>query len=914
MSINKIYLHDIRMDAFLKYFNNHTVDLTQLEKDKAPIETNVYKYGDIKLVLPKEKYTENQINYLTNKAGISNSTTPEVVKSNIYEVLNLTNNVLDLPLYSCYKYYEITLDQEKNETINLKIEIDPETLKNYELVTDTKDSYFSFYTSTYKSKVNGIITYIVENILVENNIEIDEENGKQNLKFKYKLPSGETYFTDFNQDVKSKIELYADKIRENFYNNTNEDSMINYYIPNSFPNEVDCLIKIGNEEENVIKRHLSATFYRYSALNESSTEINEIKNDIPYLEYKTEVLFDDSNKAQYIDIKRDYTVETIAKLLDEREFQRLNVYEYDEYNDLSIPNALDSNYTIKTYDLDGRYSKIKEAIKCKINKYRLCFNINDNKFPVYSDRKTTTFGIFRNDVFCPVYNKNGYWLYPLVAGDGGLNIANILNTTESLDYPDLKVDIEETSFIIYKFIINNKTYQAYLDRNENKYFLVVNLSYMEDTTKYSNPYYGRVYFLDQELRIEKLYLEYTSISRPNINIISDTEVIEELKTIFGSDNFKAYCDQNNTEYYIDALTNKIIKKETINCVSYMESNELLFNTILKTNEGELIIPESLVKDIEAKYDVAHRFLSLNLITNRNRGDHVSNKSLQQEITSFAVNNIWNILNSNKNTNVVSSIYSSNYLKQMYYYISALYKYYTEENRFDSGYSGVLFNKNNYNSIDFKYSANTEPNKIYMYKREKPISSITGEISIGGKNYHYNTANSTLTTVEQNLIDEILNKTTPYTRLLEYEKYATINEKRRALEKEFLEMKKLGETKEDTLVTVKDDTLSNNNYIYKKETVNKDFQNILSDFLTEFFYNDIYISSEEFTSPDSSESFYLDSFNKFYSPKIKSEFIDYDNNTDETEEKDAVLEFVTTRDEFNAYFNYVMDKYTKGMRF
>ena len=47
MSINKIYLHDIRMDAFLKYFNNHTVDLTQLEKDESPIETNVYKYGDI---------------------------------------------------------------------------------------------------------------------------------------------------------------------------------------------------------------------------------------------------------------------------------------------------------------------------------------------------------------------------------------------------------------------------------------------------------------------------------------------------------------------------------------------------------------------------------------------------------------------------------------------------------------------------------------------------------------------------------------------------------------------------------------------------------------------------------------------------------------------------------------------------
>ena len=79
-----------------------------------------------------------------------------------------------------------------------------------------------------------------------------------------------------------------------------------------------------------------------------------------------------------------------------------------------------------------------------------------------------------------VYNKNGYWLYPLIAGDGGLKIADILDTYESLDYPDLKVDIEEASFIIFKFIINNKTYQAYLDRNENKYFLVVNLSYMED--------------------------------------------------------------------------------------------------------------------------------------------------------------------------------------------------------------------------------------------------------------------------------------------------------------------------------------------------------------------------------------------------------------------------------------------------
>lgn len=913
MSINKIYLHDIRMDAFLKYFNNHTVDLTQLEKDEAPIETNVYKYEDIKLVLPKEKYTENQINYLTNKAGISNSTTPEVVKSNIYEVLNLTNSVLDLPLYSCYKYYEITLDQEKNESVNLKIETDPSTSKDYELVTDVKDSYFSFYTNTYKSKVNGIITYIIENILVENNIEINEENGKQNLKFKYRLPSGETYITDFNQDVKSKIELYADKIRENFYNNTNEESMINYYIPNNFPNEVDCLIKIGDEEENVIKRHLSSTFYRYSALNESSTEINEIKNDIPYLEYKTEVLFDDSNKAQYIDIKRDYTVEVIAKLLDEREFQALNVYEYDEYEDLSIPNALGNDYVTKIYDLDGRYSKIKDAIKCKINKYRLCFNINDNKFPVYSDVKTNTFGIFRNDIFCPVYNKNGYWLYPLVAGDGGLNIANILNTYESLDYPDLKEDIEEASFTIYKFIINNKTYQAYLDKNENKYFLVVNLSYMEDNARYFNPYYGRVYF-DSELRIEKLDLEYTSISRPNTNIISDTSVIEELKTVFGSENFKAYCNQNDTEYYIDILTNKIIKKEIINCVSFTESNKLLFNTILTTNEGNFIIPESLVKNIESKYDVAHRFLSLNLTTNRNRGDYVSNKSLHQEITNCAVNNIWNILNSNKNTNIVSSIYSSNYLKQMYYYISSLYKYYTEENRFDSGYSGVLFNKNNYNSIDFKYSANTEPNKIYMHKRENPISSITGEISIGGKNYHYDTANSTLTVIEQNLIDEILNKTTPYTRLLEYEKYATINEKRRALEKEFLEMKKLGETKEDTLVTIKDNTITNTSFIYKKETVNKDFQNILSNFLTEFFYNDIYISSEEFTSPDSSESFYLDSFNKFYSPKIKSEFIDYDNNIDETEEKDAVLEFVTTKDEFNTYFNDVMDKYTKGMRF
>ena len=109
-------------------------------------------------------------------------------------------------------------------------------------------------------------------------------------------------------------------------------------------------------------------------------------------------------------------------------------------------------------------------------------------------------------------------------------------------------------------------------------------------------------------------------------------------------------------------------------------------------------------------------------------------------------------------------------------------------------------------------------------------------------------------------------------------------------------------------------LSMPNYIYKKETVNKDFQNVLSDFLTEFFYNDIYIYNEEFTSPDLSESFYLDSFNKFYSPKIKSEFIDYDNNIDDTEEKDAVLEFVTTSDEFNAYFNDVMDKYTKGMRF
>ena len=35
---------------------------------------------------------------------------------------------------------------------------------------------------------------------------------------------------------------------------------------------------------------------------------------------------------------------------------------------------------------------------------------------------------------------------------------------------------------------------------------------------------------------------------------------------------------------------------------------------------------------------------------------------------------------------------------------------------------------------------------------------------------------------------------------------------------------------------------------------------------------------------------------------------------ELENKDAVLEFVTTSDEFNAYFNDVMDKYTKGMRF
>lgn len=913
MSINKIYLHDIRMDAFLKYFNNHTVDLTQLEKDESPIETNVYKYGDIKLVLQKEKYTESQISYLTNKAGIPNSITPEVIKSNIYEVVNLTNSVLDLPLYSCYKYYEITLDQEKNESVNLKIETDPSMSKDYELVTDVKDSYFSFYTNTYKSKVNGITTYIIENILVENNLEINEENGKQNLKFKYKLPSGEIYFTDFNQDVKSKIEVYADKIRENFYNNTNEESMINYYIPNNFPNEVDCLIKIGDEEENVIKRHLSATFYRYSDLNESSTEFNEIKNDIPYLEYKTEVVFDSSNKAQYINIRRDYTVEIIAKLLDEREFQRLNVYEYDEYDDLNIPNALDNDYATKIYDLDGRYSKIKDSIKCKINKYRLCFSINESKFPVYSDLKTTTFGIFKNDIFCPVYNKNGYWLYPLIAGDGGLKIADILDTYESLDYPDLKVDIEEASFIIFKFIINNKTYQAYLDRNENKYFLVVNLSYMEDAARYSNPYYGRVYF-DSELRIEKLDLEYTPISRPNTNIISDVSVIEELKTVFGSDNFKAYCNKNDTEYYIDILTNKIIKKETINCVSFTESNNLLFNDNSQTSEGNLIIPESLTENIEKKYNDKGRFLNLQNTSSNTRGDYVSNKSLQQEITNYAVNNIWNILNSNKNTNIVSSIYSSNYLKQMYYYISAMYKYYTEEKRFDSGYSGVLFNKNNYNSVDFKYRANTEPNKIYMYKRENPIASITGEISIGGKNYHYNTANSTLTTVEQNLIDTILNKTTPYTRLLEYEKYATINEKRKALEKEFLEMKKLGETKEDTLVTVKDDSISNINYIYKKETVNKDFQNVLSDFLTEFFYNDIYIYNEEFTSPDLSESFYLDSFNKFYSPKIKSEFIDYDNNIDDTEEKDAVLEFVTTSDEFNAYFNDVMDKYTKGMRF
>ena len=322
----------------------------------------------------------------------------------------------------------------------------------------------------------------------------------------------------------------------------------------------------------------------------------------------------------------------------------------------------------------------------------------------------------------------------------------------------------------------------------------------------------------------------------------------------------------------------------------------------------------MIKDIEVKYNDKHRFLNLQNISSSTRGDYVSNKSLQQEITNFAVNNIWNILNSNKNTNILSSIYSSNYLKQMYYYISALYKYCTEEKRFDSGYSGVLFNKNNYNSVDFKYRANTKPNKIYMYKRENPISSTTGEMSIGGKNYHYNTANSTLTTIEQNLIDYILNKTTPYTRLLEYEKYATINEKRKAIEKEFLEMKKLGETKEDILVTVKDDTISNTNYIYKKETVNKDFQNVLSNFLTEFFYNDIYIYNEDFTSPDLSESFYLDSFNKFYSPKIKSEFIDYDNNIDDTEEKDAVLEFVTTSDEFNAYFNDVIDKYTKGMRF
>lgn len=310
-------------------------------------------------------------------------------------------------------------------------------------------------------------------------------------------------------------------------------------------------------------------------------------------------------------------------------------------------------------------------------------------------------------------------------------------------------------------------------------------------------------------------------------------------------------------------------------------------------------------EIKNYYSSIDSVLIDKLNNEENRGAFIVENELDEINKKYFLQNLSDLLNDSNETLSLVTSYSPDYLPRMRLWVKALYDIYANELRINNG-AYLSFQKfenlGKYLSIDKK----SIPNRLILHRINDDDTVAIKEVNDDYIDFNQEQLDSDII-IE---IDKTLHKESPYTRLLRYQDFSTYGSYRDYLIKSKIYQQSIYDYTDQRIV--EETYVSKNDEIQYNLTRNIDIKDKLINFLTHYYYDNMYIEGDVDSSDSSNKvSFYLHSYDKFFDNKIREtesstdllysdktfektsypEYINSPNNTIWTEWADGLLELI-----------------------
>lgn len=987
---NKIYLHDIPMETFLDYFNSevtgNTLAFSPKLRDLTSTEIKAY-FDYLTANVPNYNDKDNkQTNMLDQLSKDENLPLYGYTDSKmLYRIVNISKTIYNTCTYSTYPYYKLFVIEDKSKNVLVKkeeikyfAELTDDDKKYYTILDDIYDDYFSYKAIVYKCNTisheqtdgsNTLAAYIVKNIPVQTYM------NESHTYFDYITSGGQIYSTKSLTSTKSKIEEYAEKLRDNLYSITDSNTSANSILYNTTEKDTEKLniyeyIDNTNTASILLTQsHNSKLYYvykKYKSPSDAEDKLNDnIARGLTLLPIKSDIILNTESLSDnqfvisdtiYELIGSQMCVDYITDFKNPDVFEPFNLYYYQEFSQQKGSSPKVSN-EYKLYDYEIKFNKTNCTGLKSIKKYRLAVAYGGKQYPLYKDTGSDAiFSIWIDNKAVPLYilnigNNSYYSTTCTINGNEIIDVlGNNINLENSLEYT--------TDGAIRNIKVNDNTYSLYQDIAQNKIYSIWDFTYIDfDNNQTNDEYDSSITYINymkfddstkQPILVPTRFdvlpksdsdvsndlpvpttptlgisislvdaLNYTSSMQSVIDNLNKNSVIPgtdnlEVKPI-DETTLSTIIDEKNElknyamfitdpiDYFFDITNSAVYSKSMMFCYSKNildETTKWYFSSL----EDLKNIPKELGKYVTLS----------DKDTNNARGRIVTTKSNKTNTDKY-LDNIMSILKYKGNSNPIfnENDLSIDFLSKVYNYAQSLYSFFSEENRFTNGYNTLYFSRLSSSNDECYCSTSSSPKKILMYKYDD--EDIPESIQYQDKTLKIPEEKSINSVMKARIYEEI-NSTTPYTRILNYKKYATINELENALIEEAEDQLRfdLDDTRDSLLI--KDTYDTNETKPTCKMVTNLEFKDALVDFLSSLYYNNIYIPYVDENNNENTVSFYLKSFNDFYSSKITAPNKEYKRYVAKPVEKTIVPEFVTTTAELKSYAEKIKQEFNRGMRF
>ena len=938
---NKIYLNDIELDTFFKYFNETNILNKNLEPDLQPVKVpfTLYKmtlqledgndevyygYTIYPIILPdsvvlsennKHIFAINDENKSISNIEISNE--DETINQNLYELPEI------IDVNSAIKYYSPRYSGSPYSFLNTSTDIFylwsnwDNTNKQIIYNTIQNDGSFNTKTLSYTSleqvtsgylsspkgkvflvKRNGIqLGYLFENTLIMSNIEAEEHQ----IKARYKNQCGDIVY-----DVpdSSKFEEYVQSVRTSIYGEESlahilhgdttltyyEDIFINYLNKNY----ISMLSKVKFVDEYTTS-DLSEEIISLLAKSEIYSD-NKNENEMTFVHHLVELdKLHKENLIQWQVVPENITNDGISD-------NRPNVLYSFETETKKIDSNLDINY-IQVFDPIVKIPGIE-------NTFLVYCGLNNNSDKDISDRK-----------YLKISDNNYVQIDKRYIAENSENY--LTNNLYKLKLEDVSLwGGEYTLFgTKYKIIRNsdNTVYQLSKDGillnieryTQNIFYLPIEISYI-----YASP--NEVNSTDL-LKGNDLLNQI--IITPNKKAVSlDTPSLESSYKISFTDGYEylesllfdkladnSYEYKINESKYYDYILNKIVTKTSkVILEAEMPMTEIEIDqsttkykigTITPTNfskTGTNITKYTISEILNKQYANKNFIDKINIKSNR--GDLVTDDTKLEEDFNYFFSAVEELLNSKESNYINLVSYDPDFIKKEHLWIQSLYNLFSDELRITNG---AFIEIDEQHGTNLKYNKKSVPDQLILSKR----NSTTSIPAPNYKEFDFNDENYELTEYEIEEINEQLSKESAYMRLLRYQDFPTIQDYRNHL----IKNKKYNKyMTSHTIQEIAKNPYQHKDLNLKKQIVtNMTFKKPIESLLLNYFYNDQYVLFN-----DEPVSYYLKSFDDFYAMKIKEPTPEHLVNNQITIEKRSFIEFPIDK-EWEAWANELYRYYQDG---